>query len=145
MEKLDLLGASVAHIIFLLAILVFVSRLAGQPRIEYWVGLLLLLTALPLCYLLLKAPLYHRAPLYYLQLVLMLAYLVLEAVLDYVFKFDFRHVRAIVIPYVTLFFAATGGMIGVAALAGRPWAISSIILFLIMAVLAFVQHARLGL
>jgi len=46
-----------------------------------------------------------------------------------------------VISYVTFFFAAAGGMIGVANLAGSGWAIAAVILFLIMAVLAFVQRA----
>ena len=45
----------------------------------------------------------------------------------------------------TFIFAATGGMIGVASLAGAGWAIAAVILFLIMAVLAFVQRAVTGL
>jgi hypothetical protein len=50
-----------------------------------------------------------------------------------------------VISYVILFFAGTGGMLGVAANAGRGWAISAIILFLIMAALAFVQRTVTGM
>jgi hypothetical protein len=36
-------------------------------------------------------------------------------------------------------------MLGVAANAGRGWSISAIILFLIMAILAFVQRAVTGM
>jgi hypothetical protein len=36
-------------------------------------------------------------------------------------------------------------MIGVAALAGRPWAIAAGVSFLVMGVPAFVQRARPGL
>lgn len=50
-----------------------------------------------------------------------------------------------VISYVTLFFAGAGGMLGVAAYAGRGWSIASIVLFLIMAVLAFVQRKVTGM
>jgi hypothetical protein len=50
-----------------------------------------------------------------------------------------------VISYVVLFFAGTGGMLGVARYAGRGWSISAIILFLIMAVLTFVQRAVTGM
>lgn len=50
----------------------------------------------------------------------------------------------LVSSYVTLFFAGTGGMIGVAAHAGRGWAIAAIILFLIMTALAFIQRALTG-
>jgi len=43
-----------------------------------------------------------------------------------------------------LFFAGAGGMLGVAANAGREWSISAILLFLIMAVLTFLQRAVTG-
>ena len=71
----------------------------------------------------------------------MLAWLVLEALLDYILKVDFRNVRWMVISYVVLFFAGTGGLLGVASNAGRGWSASAIILFLIMAVLTFIQRA----
>jgi hypothetical protein len=43
--------------------------------------------------------------LYYIQIGLMLAWLVLELFLDYMLKIDFRHIRWAVVVYVTLFFA----------------------------------------
>ena len=49
-----------------------------------------------------------------------------------------------VVAYVTLFFGATGGMIGVAAHAGRAWMVSAIMLFLTMGSLAFYQRAKTG-
>jgi hypothetical protein len=44
-----------------------------------------------------------------------------------------------------LFFAGAGGMLGVASNAGRGWSSSAIILFLIMAVLTFIQRAVTGM
>jgi hypothetical protein len=145
MERLDLLGAWVAQAIFTLSILVFVSRLAEKPEWEYWLGLALLLTALPLGYLLVRAPGHQRPPLYYIQIGLMLAYLAVQLVLDYVLQVEFRQVRWAVIAYVMLFFGGTGGMIGVASAAGKPWMALSVVLFLVMAVLAFVQRAVTGM
>jgi len=49
------------------------------------------------------------------------------------------------ISYVMLFFAGTGGMLGVASKAGGIWGISAIILFIIMAVMTFVQRAVTGM
>jgi hypothetical protein len=144
MHQLNLLGAWIAIIIFLLSILVFVSRLVGRARLGYWLGVPLLLTFLPLTYLLAAAPYQDRKPIYYLQISLMLLYLVVEALLDYVLKFDFRRVSWMAITYTIIFFAGTGGMIGVASLAGREWLIVAVALFWIMAVLAFVQRAKLG-
>jgi hypothetical protein len=124
---------------------VFVFRLLGRPEYGRWIGYFEFLLLVPLGYLLVTAPGLERPPLYYLQIGLLIAWLVVELLLDYILKFDFRQVRWMVISYVTLFFAASGGMIGVASNAGRGWAIVSIILFLVMAVLAFVQRAVTGM
>jgi hypothetical protein len=43
------------------------------------------------------------------------------------------------------FFGATGGMIGVAAQAGRLWTSVTGVIFLTMAALAFIQRAMTGL
>jgi len=65
------------------------------------------------------APQLQRPTLYYIQIGCMLAWLVVEALLDYILKFDFRQVRWMVISYVVLFFAGAGGMLGVAVNVGR--------------------------
>ncbi len=96
-------------------------------------------------YLLVIAPQLERPALYYLQIGLMLAWLLVEALLDYILKIDFRQVRWMVISYIVLFFAGTSGMPGVAANAGREWTIAAGILFLLMALLAFVQRAVTGM
>ena len=75
----------------------------------------------------------------------MLFWLIVLFLVDYVFKYDFRQTQWMVISYVMLYFAGAGGMIGIAALAGRGWTISAVILFFITAILAFVQRAVTGL
>jgi len=141
----NLLGAIVAVVFYGSAILVFISRLVGKPEYGHWIGYFEFLLAIPLIFLLLTAPRLQRPALYYIQIGCMLAWLVVEALLDYILKVDFRNVRWMVISYVMLFFAGAGGMLGVAAYAGRGWAISAIILFLVMAVLTFVQRAITGM
>jgi len=145
LEKMNLLGAVTAIAFFASAILVFTFRLLGKPQYGHWIGYFEFLLAAPLIFLLVKAPQLGRPTLYYIQIGCMLAWLVLEALLDYILKVDFRQVRWIVISYVVLFFAGTGGMLGVASNAGHGWSISAIILFLIMAVLTFVQRAITGM
>jgi len=145
LEKTNLLGAMVAVSFYVSAILVFIFRLLGKPQYGHWIGYFEFLLAIPMIFLLLKAPQMERPALYYIQIGCMLAWLVAEALLDYILKVDFRNIRWMVISYVVLFFAGTGGMLGVAANAGRGWSISAIILFLIMAVLTFVQRAVTGM
>lgn len=145
LERTNLIGAVTAIVFFISAILVFTFRLLGKPQYGYWIGYLEFLLAIPLIYLLVQAPQLERPMLYYIQIGCMLAWLAVEAILDYILKLDFRNVRWIVIGYVMLFFAGAGGMLGVAANAGRGWSITAIILFIIMAVLTFVQRAVTGM
>lgn len=143
--RMDLLGAVVAIAFYVSAILVFSFRLLGKPQYGIWIGYFEFLLAIPMVFLLLKAPQLERPVLYYIQIGCMLSWLLVEALLDYILKIDFRNIRWIVISYVVLFFAGTGGMLGVASNAGREWSISAIFLFLIMAVLTFIQRAVTGM
>ncbi len=145
LEKTDLLGAIVAIAFYVSAILVFSFRLLGKPQYGIWIGYFEFLLAIPMIFLLLKAPQLERPVLYYIQIGCMLSWLLVETLLDSILKIDFRNIRWIVISYVVLFFAGTGGMLGVASNAGQGWSISAIILFLIMAVLTFVQRAVTGM
>jgi peptidoglycan/LPS O-acetylase OafA/YrhL len=133
------------HAIYLFCILTFLCRLLDKPSLGHWFGYPLMLTSIPLVYLLVKAPQLQRPVLYYVQISLMLGFLLVELLLDYSPKVEFRQVRWMVIMYVTLFFAATGGMLGIARQSGRVWAITAVILFLAMAVLAFVQREVTGM
>jgi hypothetical protein len=145
LEKANLLGAIVAVAFYVSAILVFIFRLVGKPEYGHQTGYFEFLLAIPMILLLLTAPALERPSLYYVQISCMLAWLVVEALLDYILHVDFRNVRGLVIGYVVLFFAGTGGMVGVAANAGRGWGILAIILFLVMATMAFVQRAATGM
>jgi hypothetical protein len=145
LKTTNLLGAILTHAIYLFCILTFVCRLLDKPSLEHWLGYPLMLTAIPLVYLLVKAPQLQRPVLYYVQISLMLGFLLVELLVDYSPKIEFRQVRWMVISYVMLFFAATGGMLGVARRGGRVSTITAVILFLAMAVLAFVQREVTGM
>lgn len=145
LERTNLIGAVTTIAFFILAILVFVFRLLGKPQYGHWIGYFEFLLAIPLIYLLIQAPQLERPALYYIQIACMLAWLLVEALLDYILKTDFRQVRWMVISYVVLFFAGAGGLLGVATNAGRNWSIAAIVLFLVMAVLTFVQRAVTGM
>ena len=145
LERTNLIGAITAVLFFLSASLVFGFRLAGKPQYGHWIGYFEFLLAIPLIFLLIQAPQLERPALYYVQIGCMLAWLAVEALLDYILKMDFRHVRWMVISYVVLFFAGTGGLLGVANNAGQNWSISAIILFLVMAILTFAQRAVTGM
>jgi hypothetical protein len=143
-ERLDILGAVVTLLIFLFSILVFVFRMVGKLEWAKWMGIIILTMSAPLIYLVIKAPQVERSGLYYIQIGFMLLWMLVTLLLDYILHYNFRQNIRMVIAYVVLFFAGTGGMLGVSALAGQPWITINGILFLVMAVLAFVQRAKIG-
>lgn len=140
-----LLGAIVAVADNLLIISLLLARLAGKPRVEYWLGVILILSIVPLLYLLISSSRTGQPLIYYTWLGLMIFFLCVELLLDYVLQVQFRTVRWMAITYVMLFFGATGGMIGVASRAGRGWMLGAVLTFLIMAAVAFYQRAKTGL
>jgi len=144
-EKLDLLGAIVAHVIFISSIITFSSRMIFKLQPGHWIGIPILLMAFPLGYLLTTAPEFNRPVLYYVQIGVMLFWLILLFLVDYVLKYDFRQTQWMVISYVVLYFAGMGGMIGIASQAGKVWTISAVILFFIAGILAFVQRGITGI
>jgi len=143
-EWLDLLGAVTAHVIFLSSILTFATRMIFGVGPGHWIGIPILLMAFPLTYLLVVAPRTHRPALYYIQVGTMLTWVVVLLLVDYVFGYDFRQTRWMVIAFVVLYFAGMGGMIGVSSLAGRRWMLSAVVLFFVAGILAFVQRAVTG-
>jgi hypothetical protein len=145
MDPVILLGAGLAVFIYITCILVFAFRLAGKPEWGHRTGYMQILAILPLVFLLLHNPRSAQPWLYALQVSLMICFLIVEMLLDYTLHVDFRSQQQAVIAYIMLFFAGTGGMLGVAALAGQVWTAVATALFLIMAVLAFVQRRVTGL
>ena len=144
-NRINLYGAILANVINISTISIFVARLLGRPEIGHWIGIIILFSIIPLFYLLYSATSLNRARIYYIWVGLMIAFIIVEFLVDWFPKIEFRNNLLIVIPYAMLFFGATGGMIGVASLAGKRWAIVTITSFLIMTVLAFVQRQVTGM
>ena len=139
------IGGVVSLIALTLCILIFVSRLAGYPEVESILGILFLITGVPFLYLLFLARTHQRPTIFYVQVSAILLFILMELFLDYAFKIDFRNVKWMTILYVIFFFAGTGGLIGIASLAGKKWSTVAIVLFLIMTFLAFWQRAKTGM
>ena len=140
-----LLGAVIAVADNLLIIAILAARLSGAPKLEYRLGIVLLLSIIPLGYLLVSSITEGRGSMYIIWIGLMLAYLLAELILDYVLQSQWRSVRWMAIAYVMLLFGATGGMVGAAARAGRGWLIAAAATFFIMFALSFYQHAKTGM
>ena len=144
-NRINLYGAILANVINISTISIFIARLFGEPEIGHWIGIIVLLSLFPLFYFLFSARALNRTKIYYIWIGLMIVFIIVDFLVDRYPKIEFRDNLLIVVPYVMLFFGATGGMIGVASLAGKRWAVVTVSSFLIMAVLAFVQRQVTGM
>lgn len=75
---------------------------------------------------------------------LVISFILFELIVDHILGIDFRSIQWAVVLYLMFFLGATGGMIGVAAQAGRPWAVVIAPIFLITATLSFIQRSMTG-
>ena len=141
-NRINLYGAITANIINISTISIFIARLLEKPEVGHWIGLIIQFSIIPLFY---SAKSLLRVRIYYIWVGLMIVFIIVEFLVDWYPKIQFRNNLLIVIPYVMLFFGATGGMIGVASLAGKKWTVVTVISFLIMFVLAFVQRQITGM
>ena len=140
----DMVGAITANVYMFLIIAVFITRMLGWLEVERWIGFASSLVILPLLYLFVVGLQTGRRKIYFVWLTLMVLFAFFELVVDQILMIDIRSAQWTVILYVMFFFAATGGMIGVAAQAGKAWSISTSMVFIIMAILAFVQRGITG-
>lgn len=146
MENSNLIGFILTVVVYSLYILLFIFRLIGRLGFGHRFATIQFFLIFPLVFLLVKAPQQGRLMLYYIQLSLMILFLFVELLLDYILKIEFRKVRWMVISYVMLFFAATGGLLGVVAAAGnRTWISIAVGLFFIMAALSGIQRRVTGM
>lgn len=143
--KLDIFGALLAVSFYISAIMIFISRIINKSWIGYYIGYFEIVLIFPFLFLFLKSQLTERPMLYDIQLVLIMIWLIVELLLDYILKINFRDNRFAVMAYVTLFFGASGGLIGIASNAGKTYTIIAVILFIIMACLAFFQRLKTGI
>jgi hypothetical protein len=141
----NLVGAITANVYMLLIITMFTARILGRFETGRWIGIASSLVLIPLVYLLVIGLKTDRHQIYFVWLVLMILFSLFELIADDILKVDFRSIKGAVIPYVMFFFAATGGMIGVAAQAGKQWIIPTCVIYIVMAVLAFVQRGITGI
>jgi hypothetical protein len=140
--SINLLGAVVAIANNLILCGIFLARIYKYPRIEYWLGIFFISSIIPLIIMFANAFEAKREMLYFIQLILMISFIILELLLDYVFKIDFRHNQNILIPYVTLFYASFGGMIGIVSHSGKQWTIITVVTFLVMTTLSLFMHFK---
>lgn len=140
LKNYNLYGVVLTLLIYCLTILVFVFRKLDYTKLEHYTGIVEVMLLIPWIIYFIKGIPLGRPMIFYVQVGLIIVWLLLEILVDYVMKINFRQSKKLLILYITLFYAGTGGLLGVVSYSGRiPLWISSI-LFLLMVLLSLFFH-----
>jgi hypothetical protein len=138
-------------LVFLLAALafnlliagIFIADRLGRPKLIRLFGLLWLSLALPLAIVFVRALAAGREVWIVVCLGLVLFYMAVEWLLDYVFKLPFRQKLYLHVPYIILEYVALFSLIGVAFSIDRIWGWAvSITFWVVMASLIYLYAGR---
>jgi hypothetical protein len=133
----------IANLVNILMTGIFLSRPRGLKRVEYVLGLSQIALGLPL----LAVVIYNAAEsreIWFVILPLMLVvFLLVELLLDYILKLEFRSTRLLV-PYLLLFYLALMGMVGYAFQVGRSFGFVTLGTYFLQLFAAWYSYAKIG-
>jgi hypothetical protein len=110
----------IANVINLLLVLMFVARARKAGSVEKAAGLIIVALALPLSAAALLSGLRHRSWWTWLLPLFMIVFCVVEYIVDYAMRIEFRNRRAMK-PYLIIFYLALMSMIGYSFLLGKTY------------------------
>ena len=110
-QVIDIIIFAIALLVNILSILIFLSRLKNNKRIEHISGLIFCSFFIPLAAIFIFNFLNNREWWTVVLLLPVLLYIILEFTLDYVLKSDFRNTK-LVWPYLILYYSGLIGLMG---------------------------------
>lgn len=140
--KVDLTVFSVANLFNFIMVIVFLARIRGASHLGY-VGVLWGAFVLVLAIMI---TLNARAGREWWTVVLpalFAVFLVLEILLDYILKIEFRNTRLLG-PYLLLYYASLFGMIGYTFQMGKTYGFITLVTYFIHQIATFYSYFRVG-
>jgi len=142
-QKLDLVVVVIANLLNLILSLIFLNRVLGRPAWEHWLGYGTLIMAFPLTFIAFVNLTGRRSWAFWVLPLIMVIFLIVEFILDYWLKFNFRQ-SAWLGPYLLVYYLALFAMIGYAFLAGKSYGFVTLITYFINLAATFFSYARVG-
>ena len=142
-EAVDLALFLVANLVNLLIIGIMLSRPLGLRRLEKILGLVAVACALPAAIALVLNAAGGRAWWTVVLPALFVVYLILELILDYVLKLDFRNTR-LLWPYLVVYYVAVNAMIGYTFLVSEAYGFVTLATYLLGLLATWYSYTRVG-
>jgi len=142
-KYLDITVVIIANLINLILTMIFLIRIHGRPAWEHALGYGTIVMILPLAVIAVLNAIRGRSWAFWVLPLVMVAYLGLEFVLDYVLKLNFRQ-TALLGPYLLMYYLGQFALIGYAFLVGRPQGFTTLITYFICLGATAYSYLRVG-
>jgi hypothetical protein len=142
-RTVDLVVFLCANLFNLLITGIMLSRPFGLARLEYILGIIDLLLIIPLSVAVVLNFLAGRDWWTYVLPVVLIAFLIVELLLDYVLQIPFRETR-LLWPYLALFYISAWMMIGYTFLVGKPYGFITLITYFISLGATAYSYSQVG-
>lgn len=143
LQKLDLTVVVIANLINLVLSVLFLNRAHGRPEWEQALGYGTIVMILPLTTIAIMNLASRRAWAFWLLPLIMVVYLVLEFLLDYVLKLNFRQ-TALLGPYLLTFYLGQFALIGYSFLVGKPHGFVTLVTYFLCLGATAYSYMRVG-
>lgn len=139
----DLAIVVIANVVNVFMIGIFLSRPLGLKTLERALGLIQIALIVPIAIVVIANLRAGREWWTVALPVLLIAFLLLELMLDYVLKIDFRRTRLLG-PYLGLYYLSLMGMIGYSFGVGKPYGAVTLATYLLQLLASWYSYARVG-
>jgi CDP-diglyceride synthetase len=140
---IDLAVFIMANLVNLLLVGIFLSRPRGLDKAEYMLGLIMVALILPVGFAVLLNALRKREWWTIVLPLLLIVFLVIELLFDYILKLDFRS-TALLWPYLLVFYAALMAMVGYSFLVKKSFGYVTLCTYFLSLLATWYSYAKVG-
>ena len=133
----------IANVVNLLLIGIFLSRVKRVVNVEFVLGIVVVAMALPLIGAVLVNILSRREWWTIVLLLPMILYCIVELVLDYVLKMEFRS-TSLLWPYLTLFYLGLFGIVGYSFSVGKAYGFATPVTYFFNLFASWYSYSKVG-
>jgi hypothetical protein len=142
-RTIDLGVFIIANLVNLLLVGIFLSRPRGLDKVEHILGLVMVSLILPVGFAVLLNVLRKREWWTFVLPLLLILFLVIELLFDYILQLDFRS-TALLWPYLTIFYIAEMAMVGYSFLIKKSYGFITLCTYLISLLATCYSYAKVG-
>jgi len=138
-KEIGLIVVYMANLINVIMAILFVARISGLPRVEYVLGIVVMIMGFALGYIAFFNKKNKRNKWEVYLLIPIFLFFVVDLILDYILSFDFRS-TAIVEPYILLYYVGLWGLIGYNFRFDRKWGFVTLATYFLNMILSILIH-----